>query len=510
MPIKLHSQGWTVRPEGRSRGAGGEDTRVFPGLRQDFLTADTRVAEEVILEPRGAVRGRAEGADGLDLSYDAGPGHTAILAIRHASGALTFHRAVQTTSRSAGGGAQLRFRVTVRRQATRGAAGEAIKAIIIKVGQVAADSLASFVLPRLAERFEKAMWKKQGLEEGWLKVTKDTLAARALRPARPESSARSLLLVHGTFSDTATAFRALAASDFFDRIESTYGDRVFGFDHFTISKTPEQNALMLLQGLPDRATTFDVVTHSRGGLVLRTLVERQEAFGALARRFTIGRAVLVASPNDGTPLATPARWDETVGWLANLLELLPDHPFTTGAAFVANALVWMANHASGDLPGLRSMDRDGDLITAIQNPPGPPADAYSALVANYSPSGEVLRRLLDAGVDAFFGSANDLVVPSEGGWRIDRSPATFIPASRIGCFGPGGNLPLDSVTHVDFFAHQESVDFIVNALLGLRQPLNTINPRMELAGPSVGAQGRRQRRCDRPRAPNEDQNSARA
>ena len=131
-------------------------------------------------------------------------------------------------------------------------------------------------------------------------------------------------------------------------------------------------------------------------------MERAKQFGDLSRRFKIGRAVLVASPNDGTPLATPKRWDETIGWVANLLELFPDNPFTTGGAFVANGIVWLANHVSGDLPGLHSMDGDGDLIAAIQSPPGPPADAYSALVANYQPTGEVLQRLLDVGIDQFF------------------------------------------------------------------------------------------------------------
>ena len=114
-----------------------------------------------------------------------------------------------------------------------------------------------------------------------------------------------------------------------------------------------------------------MVTHSRGGLVLRNLAERAAQLGPRARRFKLGRAVLVASPNEGTPLATPKRWEDTVGWVANLLEMLPDNPFTTGASFVANGIVWLANHASGDLPGLHSMDADGELIAAIQMPPGP-------------------------------------------------------------------------------------------------------------------------------------------
>ena len=94
--------------------------------------------------------------------------------------------------------------------------------------------------------------------------------------------------------------------------------------------------------------------------MLRNLVERARARSApLAKRFKLGHAVLVASPNEGTPLGTPQRWSDTVGWMANLLELFPENPFTTGAAFVANGLVWLARHASGDIPGLHAMDGDG-------------------------------------------------------------------------------------------------------------------------------------------------------
>jgi hypothetical protein len=481
MPIQVHSPGWKIRSAGASRGA-TRDAAALPGLPPEFLTDESEVAEEVVLEAPTPTRGREAGSVALDLSYDVEPGQTAILAIRHQSHALTFHRPVQSTRRGVRGPAQTRFQVTIRqnRNMTRGAVSQAIKTIVIKVGQVTIDKAVSFVLPKLAEALERALWKKRGLTEGWLKVTKETLAAGRLESGRPVSPKRSLLFIHGTFSNAAAAYGDLATSTFFDRIKDQYDDRVFAFNHFTISRTPEENARMLLDGLPEQTTTFDVITHSRGGLVLRTLVERANQLGAAARRFKLGRAVLVASPNDGTPLATPQRWDETVGWFANLLELFPDNPFTTGPEFVANGLVWLANHASGDLPGLRSMDGDGDMIEAIQGSPDPPADAYSALVANYNPSETILQRLLDVGLDQFFGSANDLVVPSEGGWRIGRSRTIFIPASRIGCFGPGGNLPLDSVTHVSFFSHGETVDFLVNGLSGRQQPLNGVDPRKGL------------------------------
>src|SRR5204862_544312 len=83
-----------------------------------------------------------------------------------------------------------------------------------------------------------------------------------------------------------------------------------------------------------------------------------------------------------TPLATPERWERTVGWIANLLEMFPDNPFTTGASWIGEAIVWLARHASGNLPGINSMNAAGDLISELQAPPAPPADAYSVLAAN--------------------------------------------------------------------------------------------------------------------------------
>ncbi|MGA3090368.1 MAG: CHAT domain-containing protein [Terriglobales bacterium] len=446
----------------------------------EFLAEDSEVAEEFAAQPRPARRGQAVAPGALDFSYDLGDGEAAILSIRHPSRALTFHLPVQSASRGLKQPNQVRFVVPVRSTdvatGRRGLASKAIKAVLIKVGKVAADKAVSFALPKRVAALEKTTWNKRGLKEGWLKVTSETLARAALAPGKPTSPDRSLLFIHGTFSNTASAYGALTASAFFDGVKEAYGERIFAFDHFTLSRTPEENARMLLEGLPDQTTTFDVITHSRGGLVLRNLVERGDAFGALARRFKLGRAVLVASPNEGTPLATPQRWGDTVGWMANLLELFPDNPFTTGAAFVANGLVWLARHASGDLPGLHSMDADGEQIAALQSPPGPPAEAYSALVANYNPTGAVLLRMLDTGIDQFFGSANDLVVPTQGGWRVPQARTSFISAARIGCYGPGGNLSADAVTHVNFFSRPETVDFLTRALSGEPQLLKRMDP----------------------------------
>ena len=125
------------------------------------------------------------------------------------------------------------------------------------------------------------------------------------------------------------------------------------------------------------------------------------------------------------------------------------------------------------------MDSAGDMIADLQSPPGPPPSSYSALASNFLPSDELLMRMFDVGIDAFFGSANDLVVPSEGGWQIDRAAgAPAIPADRIGCFGPGGNFPLNlpPVHHLNFFGRTETADFLVRAFAGQPHGLPPIDP----------------------------------
>ena len=199
------------------------------------------------------------------------------------------------------------------------------------------------------------------MAEGWFKVSPATLSSGILQPAVPTPSPEpTLLLLHGTFSNAVAAFKDLASNDFFRQVAPRYAERIYVFNHFTLSKTPEDNAKDLLSALGERAGTFDVITHSRGGLVLRNLVERRDLLGPAARRFQLGRAVLVASPNSGTPLATPMRWQETVGWIANLVEYFPQNPLTLPAEWVSEA-VGMAGAPRGwqwaSLPWMQPANR---------------------------------------------------------------------------------------------------------------------------------------------------------
>jgi hypothetical protein len=456
--------GWEVQQEAAARGA-HRGAAAAPDPFVANLTATKRWQVEQTLTATPKVRRGEVAPAPLSLEVEGRADEVYVVMTRYQSGAVRFHFPIEPARRGARRRARMvhRFSIPVPVEIVgeggrRGFLSAAIKTVFMKV----AGKIADYALSKLALLWETTTWKLKGQREGWVSVS-----AEALQGDDPLESAdlstlsvsdRNLLFIHGTFSKTKAAFAGLARTQgsdgrtFFENLREVYGNRIYGFDHFTVSRTPEDNVRMLLKELPDRATTFDVITHSRGGLVLRHLVERRDLFPGLADRFAVGRVVLVASPNEGTPLASPDHVTTYTNWLSNVLELFPDNPFTTGLEFVSEALSWIARRVAGGLPGLGSMNGKGEIIRALQAAPGPPEQAYSALVANYEPDDKTFQRIVDAGADLFFATANDLVVPTEGGWRVDQGSSVAIPGTRVGCFGLGGNLTQQkAVNHVNFF-----------------------------------------------------------
>lgn len=433
-------------------------------------------------------RRAAEPLPPLDVTIPIEAGAAYLLAVRQeGSGALSFHAPKQGPERrgvvSAQGTAtfEIEFPEEVNESDRRSIVSKAVKAVVLK----AAGKFADLAVPWVGSEVESFIWKKHNLTKGWLQITPDALSSGQLLPADfsaiGSTTDRCLLLLHGTFSNAAGAFqalvktRALSGRDFFTAVAPTYGSRIYAFNHFSVSQTPEENALDLIAGLPKPAT-FDVITHSRGGLVLRNLVERQGALGAMASNFQLGRAVLVAAPNIGTPLATADRFDKLISWWTNLLELFPENPFSTTLEYIGEALTFIARHVVDALPGLESMDMSGKQISVLNSSPGPPSNAYSTVCSNYQPQGALLARMLDLGIDGIFGMANDLVVPTTGAWKTD-DHSSWVPGARIGCFGINltSSAAKDGVIHTTYFSQPETVDFLIDTLLGQSLNLPAVN-----------------------------------
>ena len=93
------------------------------------------------------------------------------------------------------------------RPGARGVVTHAVKVVVIKVGKAAADKVVSLLLPKLAAAFEKSTWSQARPEGRLAEGYQETLAAGRLAPAKAVVDRRSLLLIHGTFSNAASAYR---------------------------------------------------------------------------------------------------------------------------------------------------------------------------------------------------------------------------------------------------------------------------------------------------------------
>jgi hypothetical protein len=271
---------------------------------------------------------------------------------------------------------------------------------------------------------------------------------------RPVSAAeltrgRSLLLVHGTFSTAQTAF-GLVPSDTLNALAGLYAGRIFAFEHPTLYHSPTDNVQTLLGLLPpDADVELDVVTHSRGGLVGRELIERQfEHVGARAR---VRRAVFVAAPNRGTILTDTEHGIAMLDRYTNLFTALPDTELTVAAEALFMVAKLLYHGAFRSLPGLRSMYPSGEYLRRL-NATERHDTEYFALAADYKPGGASLLsrfgwKLTDAVVDDVFREANDGVVPTNGGFEINVASHGFpIPATRRVVYPEA-----DGIHHLSFF-----------------------------------------------------------
>jgi len=271
---------------------------------------------------------------------------------------------------------------------------------------------------------------------------------RALLP--PGAEHRVLLFVHGFASSTGGSHVASALPDF----RSQY-DAILGYEHPTISRDPLQNARDLLALIPDDLRlSVDIITHSRGGLVARSLIELLDA----APHFTPRRLVTHGTPHGGTRLADKERWDRLISlgltaasWLAT----------ATGVAFWIPKLLEFVLKAAAqgifELPGIAAMAPKGEFIEKL-NAPGDPATAgrvrYAAATSMFSifnVEHPGFRQAFQAiATQAFMDAPNDLVVPTES-----MSAITFgsggLPAER--------RLKVD-VDHFSYFANPKVLEFL--------------------------------------------------
>ncbi len=302
---------------------------------------------------------------------------------------------------------------------------------------------------------------------------------------------RILLFVHGTFSNNDAVLGEIAAAPggkgMLDAALSGKSyDFVLAFDHATLSVSPALNAFDLASrfanGLP---ASIDIVSHSRGGLVVRWLCE---GFRHPDIRY---RALLVGSPLAGTSLASPARAKAVMDLLANVGDAVSTVTALGGGIFLslASTLASIFARVTGALatpladavvaliPGLAAQSREGnnaELISLRANTglfdfdaPDSPV-RYAVIRSNFEPSSGgvwsflktfVTRPVLttfDTGADFIFQGNNDLVVDCDsmdqtseldGQFKRIRDIAHDFGTSKI-------------VYHTNYFSQRETISAV--------------------------------------------------
>ncbi|MDR3373816.1 MAG: CHAT domain-containing protein [Ancalomicrobiaceae bacterium] len=263
-----------------------------------------------------------------------------------------------------------------------------------------------------------------------------------------KDATRILFIIHGTFSTTLGSFGALgtlpAGVDFLKKAHAQY-DAVLGFDHATLSATPDANAEAIVKalaglGLP-AGTRIDMVGYSRGGLIARRLAE-----GLIAARLPdlkVGRVVFVGSTNGGTTLARPENWKTLIDFSTNLAAAAAQGLTFAGQAVAATVLEESVKTIGGfvqcvvddaivdkSVPGLAAMVPGNPFIAGLDSAAAPSvalAPVYYALGASFDtklfradggvppPRGlteKFVLALADFATDALMKASNDLVVPT--------------------------------------------------------------------------------------------------
>jgi hypothetical protein len=295
-----------------------------------------------------------------------------------------------------------------------------------------------------------------------------------------------LLFLHGTSSSTKGSFSELSGSEAWNYIQQTYGNNVLAFQHETLTKSPLQNALELVEKLP-KNITLHIISHSRGGLVGDILSrfcnsnENNRGFNSdeisylkksnrtedisqinslkkelQSRKITISKFIRVACPAGGTILASK-RLDNFLNISFNLIGFGAGLA-ATPACLAFRSLIAAAIDAKNDatlLPGLEAMNPESPFIKVLNSPAtdiviGDPL----AIISGNCKTKINLKALLIIASKLFYHQDNDLVVNTSSMYQGTKRTGTvqFFFDETTG------------VDHFHYFKNKETSDAIRSAL----------------------------------------------
>ncbi|MEK9285575.1 MULTISPECIES: CHAT domain-containing protein [unclassified Bradyrhizobium] len=502
----------------RMRASPGVSPALPSGLADAGLTV---AADGILVPPRGAQRSmRATPGDIPRVEVDIAPGEGAVVLVE-ANGVFTWVTPDEVPGPPGARRAQRQLSFTLVRPPAVAPPGAApprrnvftdwlVDAVLDQVRVVVFKYVGRWAAATLAARLEGALQPgpvaMPSLDiETWRPLT---IQATTAGPAQ-----KILLFVHGTFSSTRGSFGHLVSHPkgraFLSGALKAY-HLILGFDHRTLTEDPMTNAQQILTALGGLAlpegSKIDAIAYSRGGLVLRSLMEGLlGGADAVLPGVVFNRAVFVGCTNGGTHLAEPenvkdlldtytnlfARGSTMLGSFGGPTGIAIGKAFSTSVSLLGRFAQALADAAIEDnvVPGLAAMRPDGNVVTQLnqaQNP-GSPNTTYFAVSANFEPAFEIgagiaketAELLIDRIADRLFkDQANDLVVDTAAMTALGTLSARLASEHEF----PFGET--DRVYHITYFAQPEVADKL-SGWLGLPAPAELLAPPIPASAPSV-------------------------
>lgn len=321
-----------------------------------------------------------------------------------------------------------------------------------------------------------------GSEAGWYSPKKLSVDKAPTDPI--------LLFLHGTLSSVEMAFAGLGVSSHWTELQKQYDSRIWGFNHKTLSVSPLENCVDLLESLPP-GCTLDIVSHSRGGLIADLLCLSPGRFTdydrslfkstqeKLFERYSsllvekcprVRRSIRVGCPARGTTLAS-GRLDTYLKTLLNAVSGLmhlanPSGLDPTLAAaekafsFVKSCLLGFATlqKEKPSAVGLQAMKPDSELIQFLNRPDRTAVDTQlSIIAAKVSDASRWKEKISQMAADLFYLQNHDFVVPTA-------SMSGGVTSNQGLVFTSQGPL----ATHFRYFSNLDTVAALLEALKGDR------------------------------------------
>jgi tetratricopeptide (TPR) repeat protein len=386
-------------------------------------------------------------------------------------------------------------RLSFTNQRSRGEDGLSIKSVKVlnikgKLIDAAAKKGGAFAARKIAEKIEDQLVGPNILYRLAASGNQNNGAVE-LKPATEgdiDTTSPMLLFIHGTASSTQGSFSELwnpAGNTVGDTVwldlQKKYKENIFALEHRTLTHSPIDNILDLLERLPI-GCRLHVVSHSRGGLAGELLCRGQfnnsrepfteqdiELFdtkkvsglaGLLAetkkdyqrhqeqlkklntllleKQPVIERFVRVACPARGTTLAS-GKLDVYLSGILNVIGLIPALKLSPIYGLLKAFTLAVAKERTKpeQLPGLEAQMPGSPFIAMLNSAPESVKAHLAVIKGDIEPTG-ILKKISMFFLDRFYESDHDLVVntPSmDGGARRDtRIPVLFDQGKDINHF----------------------------------------------------------------------------